>query len=250
MLTNLLKNHKLNEDTALQLAKKTISVNLVKYGNKAIKDLRLENLPEQLIKLIGRLYYRTSFGQNILKHSVEVAYIAEMLASEIGADTEIAKLGGLLHDIGKAIDTEVSGAHDAIGRDIAIKFKLDKPIINCIYAHHEAEPFHYVEARIVQVADAISASRPGARHQESLEEYLERIEKLESITTEFDGIEKSYAISAGRELRVLVDPDELSDEDAAKLTEDIAKKVEEELTYPGEIKINLIREKKVIDFAN
>lgn len=250
MLTNLMKNPKLDEDAALKLAKETIGADLIKHGKTAINQLGLKNIPDQLVKLIGRLYYRTSFGQNILKHSVEVGYLAEMLAAEIGADTEIAKLGGLLHDIGKAIDTEIAGAHDAIGKDIAVKFNMPEPIINAIYAHHEAEPFKYVESRIVQVADAISASRPGARHQETLEDYLERIEKLESITANFAGIEKSYAISAGRELRVLVDPDELTDDDAKKLTQDIAKKIEEELTYPGEIKINLIREKKVIDFAN
>lgn len=249
-MQNLLKKPTLGLEKALKIAKDTISAELMKHGNWAVKTLKIKDLPEQLVKLIGRLNYRTSYGQNILRHSVEVAFICEMLAHELDADVELCKLGGLLHDIGKAIDTEVSGTHDALGRDIALKFKMDPVVVNAIYAHHEAEPFKTIEARIVQTADAISASRPGARHQESIEDYIERIEKLERITEQFKGIEKSFAISAGRELRVLVNPEDITDEQAKEMAKEIAKNIEDSLTYPGEIKVNLIREKKVIDYAN
>ena len=202
----------------------------------------------ELVKLLGRLKYRTSYGQNVLKHSVEVAQIAGMIASELGLDVNQAKRAGLLHDIGKAMTHEVDGSHVAIGVDIARKYKESKEIIHAIEAHHgDVEPKTYV-AVIVQAADAISAARPGAR-RENLENYIKRLQKLEEIANSFEGIEKSFAIQAGREIRIMVKPEEISDDKMIFVAKDIAKKIESELEYPGQIKINMIRETRAFDYA-
>ena len=198
-------------------------------------------MPEQLVQLIGRLKYRTSYRQNILKHSWEAAHIATMLAEELGADVNIAKRATLLHDIGKAIDHEVEGNHVEIGEKIMKKFGIADEIIKAASAHHEDYPFETVEAVIVQVADAISAARPGAR-RDTAEKYIKRMEDLENIASSFEGVEKAYAIYAGREVRVFVKPSDIDDLQAIKLAQGIAKRIEQELTYPGDVRVNVIRE--------
>ena len=206
------------------------------------------NLHPQLIRLVGKMKFRTSYGQNILNHSVEVALLAGMLAEEIGADAQLARRGGLLHDLGKAIDQEQEGTHITLGVEAAIKYGENKYVVNAIESHHgDVEP-NCVESILVQTADAISAARPGAR-RESLENYIKRLENLEKIANSFDGVEKSFALQAGRELRILVKPDKVSDDEMVVIARDIAKKIENELEYPGEIKVNLLRESKAIDFA-
>jgi len=197
---------------------------------------------------MGRLKYRTSYGQNCLKHSIETALLAGMIASEIGANATIAKRGGFLHDIGKALDHEVEGTHVTIGVDLAKKYKESPEVIHCIEAHHGNVPFHSIEAIIVQVADAISSSRPGAR-RESFENYIKRLQQLEEISNSFKGVDKSYAIQAGREVRIIVKPEEISDNDAMFLAKDIAKRIENEMQYPGQIKVNVIRESRFSDIA-
>jgi ribonuclease Y len=200
-----------------------------------------------LVQIIGRLKYRTSYGQNALKHSVEVAHLAGLLAEELGADVTIAKKAGLLHDIGKAVDHEVKGTHPQIGGDIARKFNLPQEIIDPIETHHDDHPQGLISV-IVQVADAISSSRPGARN-DSLDQYIQRLEELEKIASNFNGVDRAYAIQAGREIRVFVKPEEISDLSAHELAVQIAQQIEQELKYPGEIKINVIRELRVIEYA-
>ncbi|MBI2042755.1 MAG: HDIG domain-containing protein, partial [Candidatus Nealsonbacteria bacterium] len=192
--------------------------------------------------------YRTSFGQNVLQHSIEMAHISGMLAQELKADVAVAKTAALLHDIGKAVDHEVQGTHVEIGRRILEKFGVDKKVITAMESHHEDYPYASLEARIVQAADAISAARPGAR-RETVEFYLKRLEDLERIASSFEGVEKSYAVQAGRELRVFVTPTRIDDLGAIKLARDIAKKIEGEMNYPGEIKVNVIRETRAIEYA-
>ena len=192
--------------------------------------------------------FRTSYGQNVLKHSIEVAFIAASMASEIGADVSICKKAGLLHDIGKAVDHQIQGNHAAIGRDICRKFGISDDVIHAVEAHHEDVEFKSVEAMIIAAADAISAARPGAR-RESMESYIKRLEELENIANSFEGVEKSYAIQAGREVRIIVKPEEIDDLAAAKLAQNIAKKIEEDLQYPGEIKVNVIRETRAEEIA-
>ena len=208
----------------------------------------VNGLHPEIVKTLGRLKYRTSYGQNVLKHSLEVCYIAGLLAAEVGADIKVAKRGGLLHDLGKALDHETEGTHVSIGVSLAKKYKESEAVIHCIEAHHGDVEFHSVEAVLVQVADAISSSRPGAR-RESIENYIKRLEQLESIADSFKGVDKSYAISAGREVRVIVKPEEITDDDAMFLAKDIAKKIEEEMEYPGQIKVNVIRENRCIEYA-
>ena len=217
-------------------------------GEQAIEEAEIYGMHPELVKILGRLKYRTSYGQNCLKHSLETAFIAGLLASEIGADVKVAKRGGLLHDIGKALDHEVEGTHVTIGVDLAKKYKESPAVIHCIEAHHFNVEFNSVEAVLVQVADAISSSRPGAR-RESLENYVKRLEKLEEISNSFKGVEKSYAIQAGREVRIMVKPSEISDETAVFLANDIAKKIEKEMDYPGQIKVNVIRESRFTAIA-
>ncbi|MEG1805882.1 MAG: HDIG domain-containing protein, partial [Clostridia bacterium] len=202
----------------------------------------------EIIKLLGKLKYRTSYGQNVLKHSLEVSYLAGAMAGELDVDVNLAKRAGLLHDIGKAVDYEVEGTHIQIGGDLAKKYKESKAVINAIMAHHgDVEP-ETIEAVLVMAADGISGARPGAR-RETLENYVKRLQKLEEIADGFKGVEKSFAISAGREVRVIVKPENVNDESTILLAKDIAKKIESELDYPGQIKVNVIREFRSTEFA-
>ncbi len=217
-------------------------------GDKACEQVQIYNLNPELVKVLGRLKYRTSYGQNCLQHSIEVSVIAGLLATELGADVKVAKRGGLLHDIGKALDHEVDGTHVQIGMDLAKKYKESPDVIHCIEAHHFNVEFHSIEAIIVQIADAISSSRPGAR-RESFESYIKRLQQLEEISNGFKGVEKAFAVQAGREVRIIVKPSEISDNDAMFLAKDIAKKIEEEMQYPGQIKVNVIRESRFSETA-
>ena len=217
-------------------------------GERAVMDTGIHSMSPELVKLIGRLRYRTSYGQNVYDHSLEVAYIAGIMAAELGVDPVLARRAGLLHDIGKALDHEIEGSHVQIGVDTAKKYKESADVIHAIEAHHgDVEP-RTVIAVLVQAADAISAARPGAR-RENLENYIKRLEKLESIASEFAGVEKCFAIQAGREIRVMVNPEQISDEKMVLLARDIAQKIEAELEYPGQIKVNIIRENRVSDYA-
>jgi ribonuclease Y len=223
--------------------------NIIKeQGEKAAYEAGVFNLDPRVISILGRLHFRTSYGQNVLAHSVEMAHIAGMLAEELGADVSVAKAGALVHDIGKAVDHEIQGTHVEIGRRILQKFGADEAIVKAMQAHHEEYPYETVESIIVQVADAISGSRPGAR-RDTVENYLKRLADLEAIANGFPGIDKSYAIQAGREIRVFVKPESVSDLEAKTLARDIANKIEGELKYPGEIKVNVIREQRVIEYA-
>lgn len=223
--------------------------NIIKEeGEQAAFETGIHGLHPELIKLLGRLKYRTSYGQNVLKHSIEVSHIAGVMAAELGANVKIAKRAGLLHDIGKAVDHEVEGPHVDIGVDIARRYRESKEVLHAIAAHHgDIEP-QSVEAVLVQAADAISAARPGAR-RETLEAYIKRLEKLEEIANSFDGIEKSYAIQAGRELRIMVKPEDVKDDEIIHTAREIAKRIESELDYPGQIKVNVIRETRAVEYA-
>ena len=225
-----------------------IEMTIKEAGESAVFDAGIHGMHPELIKVLGRLKYRTSYGQNVLKHSLEVCYLSGLIAAEVGANVNIAKRGGLLHDIGKAIDHEVEGTHVTIGVDLARKYKESKEVIHCIEAHHGGVEYESLEAIIVQTADAISSSRPGAR-RESLENYIKRLQQLETIANEFKGVEKSFAIQAGREIRIIVKPEEISDESALFLAKDIAARIEKEMEYPGQIKVNVIRETRSVDYA-
>ena len=227
---------------------KDIEQSIKEEGEAAVFDAGIHGMHPELIKILGRLKYRTSYGQNCLKHSLEVSYLAGMLAAEVGANEKIARRGGLLHDIGKAIDHETEGTHISIGVELATKYKESKEVIHCIAAHHGGVEFESLEAILVQVADAISSSRPGAR-RESLENYIKRLQQLEEIANGFKGVETSFAIQAGREVRIIVKPNEVSDEQALFLAKDIANKIEKEMEYPGQIKVNVIRETRSVDYA-
>ncbi|MBQ7452777.1 MAG: ribonuclease Y [Clostridia bacterium] len=229
--------------------KKDIEKTIKESGENATFEAGIYNLHPELIKLLGRLQYRTSYGQNCLKHSLETSFIAGLLAGELGADVALAKRGGLLHDIGKALDFEMEGTHVDLGVEVAKKYKESPEVIHCIEAHHGAVEYQSIEAILVQVADAISSSRPGAR-RESLETYVKRLEKLESIANSFKGVASSYAIQAGREVRIAVKPEEVSDTGIVVLAKDIARKIESELEYPGQIKVNIIRETRATDIAS
>jgi len=239
--------HPTKIEEAVENAKKDISIDIKKAGEEAMYEVGVTGFDPKLVQILGRLKYRTSYGQNSLRHSIEVAHLAAMLATELGADVTLAKKGGLLHDIGKAVDHEVQGNHTEIGRDIAKKFNLPPEIIAPIETHHEDHPASLISV-IVKVADAISSARPGAR-SDSFENYLQRLEELEKIALSFEGIEKAFAIQAGREVRIFVHPEEVSDLEAHNLARDIAKKIENELKYPGEIKVNIIREMRVTEYA-
>ena len=217
-------------------------------GEHAAYEVGILDIDPRLIMLLGRLHFRTSYGQNVLRHSVEMAHLAGMLASELGGDVMIAKKGALLHDIGKAVDHEIQGTHVEIGRRILQKFGVDKTIIQAMQSHHEEYPYETLESIIVQVVDAISAGRPGAR-RDSAENYLKRLEDLENIATSFEHVEKAYAIQAGREIRIFVAPDKISDLEAQKLARLVADRIEQELKYPGEIKVHVIRETRVVEYA-
>ncbi|MBE7016976.1 MAG: ribonuclease Y [Ruminococcaceae bacterium] len=229
-------------------AQREVNATIKAEGERAVFETNVQGLHPDLIKLIGRQKYRTSYGQNVLNHSMEVAHIAGLLASELGVDVATAKRAGLLHDLGKSVDHEVEGSHVTIGVDIARKYKESEEVIHAIHAHHgDVEP-HTIIACIVQAADAISAARPGAR-RENIENYVKRLEKLEEVSKSFPGIESTYAIQAGREIRVMVKPDEVGEDQMVLLARDIAKKIEEELTYPGQIKVHVLRETKAIEYA-
>ena len=229
-------------------AQKEVNNTIRQEGERAAFETNIHGLNSEIIKLLGRMKYRTSYGQNVLQHSIEVSHIAGLIASELGADVAIAKRAGLLHDLGKSIDHEVEGSHVTIGVNLARKYKENEAVIHAIEAHHgDVEP-HTVEACIVQAADTISAARPGAR-RENIENYVKRLEKLEEVTKSFPGIGSCYAIQAGREIRVMVKPEEVSEDQMVLLARDIAKKIEDELTYPGQIKVHLLRETKAVDYA-
>jgi ribonuclease Y len=217
-------------------------------GEKAAFDLTLHGIHPEIIKLLGRLKYRTSYGQNVLMHSREVAFLAGVMAAELGVDTKLAKRAGLLHDLGKAVDHEVEGTHSSIGYDLAKKYGENPKVLNAIMAHHGDEPFTCVESVLVAASDALSAARPGAR-RETLETYVKRLEKLEEVATSFRGVEKSFAIQAGREIRVIVKPEDVDDITAAQISREIAKKIEEEMAYPGQIKVTVIRESRYTEYA-
>lgn len=249
-LDHLIKDgriHPTKIEDAIEQAKKELALDIKKAGEEALYEVGVTGFDPKLVQIIGRLKYRTSYGQNALRHSVEVAHLSTLLAEELGADVTTAKKGGLLHDIGKAVDHEVQGTHPEIGSNIAKKFGISEEIIAPILTHHDDRPNGLI-AIIVKVADAISAARPGAR-RDTFEQYIQRLEELEKIATSFTGIEKAYAIQAGREVRVFVTPEEIDDLSAHNLARDIAKKIEQELKYPGEIKVNVIREMRVTEFA-
>ena len=211
-------------------------------------DVNIFGIHPELVKILGRLKYRTSYGQNCLNHSIEVAYLAGLMAQELGADVKIAKRAGLLHDIGKAVDHEVEGTHIQIGVNLAKKYKESNEVIHAIAAHHNDIEPQTIEAILVQAADAISSARPGAR-RESIENYVKRLESLENIANSFAGVEQSYAIQAGREIRVIVKPEEVNDATTVFLSKEIAKKLETEMDYPGQIKVNVIRELRSVEYA-
>ncbi|OHA84611.1 MAG: ribonuclease Y [Candidatus Yonathbacteria bacterium RIFOXYC1_FULL_52_10] len=232
----------------VEKAKETIGKIIKDKGEQAAYECGVFNLDARLIMILGRLYFRTSYGQNVLQHSIEMAHIAGMIAQELGADVNIARAGALLHDIGKAVDHEVQGTHVEIGRRILQKFNVDERVIKAMQSHHEEYPYETIESIIVQTADAISGGRPGAR-RDSVENYIKRLQDLEAIANSFDGVEKTFAIQAGREIRVFVTPDKISDLEARTLARTIALRIENELKYPGEIKVNVIRELRVLEFA-
>ena len=229
-------------------AKAEVDLVIRQAGEQAAYEAGVPGLPAELVKLLGRLKYRTSYGQNVLVHSVETSHLAAIMAAELGADINAAKIGGLLHDIGKAVDHEVEGPHAAIGASIAQKHNMPMKIVNSIAAHHQEVEFACIEAPIVQVADAISASRPGARG-ETMETYVKRLEDLQGIAESFAGVERSFAVQAGREVRILVRPEEIDDLSATRLARDIVKKIEDSLTYPGQIKVTVIRETRAVEYA-
>jgi len=235
-------------EETVEIARQEVSQKIQEEGEKAVYEAGVLGLDPRLIKILGRLYFRTSYGQNVLYHSVEVAHLASAIASELKADVEVARKAGLLHDIGKALDHEIQGSHVEIGRRILKKFNIEEEVIKAMQAHHEEYPFETIESVIVHVADKISGARPGAR-KDTLEAYLKRLQELEDIASSFEGVEKAYAIQAGREVRVFVSPEKVDDLGAYKLAKEIANRIHEELRYPGEIKINVIRETRIIEYA-
>ncbi len=229
-------------------ARKEVENIIKEYGEQAAFETGVHGLHPELVKLLGRLNYRTSYGQNVLKHSIEVAHIAGIMAAEIGADIRLAKRAGLLHDIGKAVDHEMEGTHVEIGMDLLKRYKESKEVIHAMSTHHGDYEPQTIEAVLVTAADAISAARPGAR-RETLEAYIRRLEKLEEIANSYEGVDKSFAIQAGREIRIMVKPENVSDEDIHLLARDMTKRIEDELEYPGQIKVSIIRETRAIEYA-
>jgi ribonucrease Y len=240
--------HPARIEETIEKARREVDATIKQEGEHAVIEAGVNGVHPELVKLLGRLRYRTSYGQNVLNHSLEVAYLAGMMASELGLDPTIARRAGLLHDIGKALDHEIEGSHVDIGVDMARKYKESDAVIHAIQAHHgDVEPKTIV-ACLVQAADAISAARPGAR-RENLENYIKRLEKLEAVASSFDGVDRSYAIQAGREIRIMVKPEAIGDDKMALLARDICKKIESDLEYPGQIKVTIIRESRAIEYA-
>ena len=250
-LTKLISDGRIHPgriEEVVSKARAEVDLVIRQAGDQAAYDAGVPGLPPEIVKLLGRLKYRTSYGQNVLNHVVETSRLAAIIAAEVGADVTISKMGGLLHDIGKAVDHEVEGPHAAIGAQIAQRHNLPFKVINGIAAHHQEVEYACIEAPVVQVADAISASRPGARG-ETMETYVKRLEDLQAIADSFPGVERSFAVQAGREVRILVRPEEIDDLTATRLARDIVRKIEETLTYPGQIKVTVIRETRAVEYA-
>ncbi len=250
-LTKLMQDGRIHPgriEEVVSKARAEVDLTMRQAGEQAVYDAGIPALPSEIVKLLGRLKFRTSYGQNVLVHSVETSRLAAIIAAELGADVQAAKVGGLLHDMGKAIDHETEGPHAQIGAQIAQRHNLSPKVVNAIAAHHQEVEYASQEAPIVQVADAISASRPGARG-ESMETYVRRLEDLQAIAEGFEGVEKSFAVQAGREVRVLVKPDQIDDVMASRLARDVCKKIEASLTYPGQIKVTVIRETRSVEYA-
>jgi ribonuclease Y len=250
-LTKLMQDGRIHPgriEEVVAKARAEVDLTMRQAGEQAVYDAGIPALPSEIVKLLGRLKYRTSYGQNVLVHSLETSRLAAIIAAELGVDVQAAKIGGLLHDLGKAVDHETEGPHAQIGAQIAQRHNLPAKVVNAIAAHHQEVDFASQEAPIVQVADAMSASRPGARG-ESMETYVRRLEDLQAIAESFDGVEKSFAVQAGREVRVLVKPDQIDDVMASHLARDVVKKIEASLTYPGQIKVTVIRETRSVEYA-
>jgi ribonucrease Y len=250
-LTKLIQDGRIHPgriEEVVAKAKAEVDLVIHQTGESAAYDTGVPGLPPEMVRLLGRLKFRTSYGQNVLKHVIETSRLAGVIAAEVGADVQVAKMGGLLHDIGKAVDHETEGPHAAIGATIASRHNLPMKVVNAIAAHHQEVEYACVEAPIVQIADAISASRPGARG-ESMDTYVKRLEDLQGIANSFQGVEKSFAVQAGREVRILVRPEEIDDLASMRLARDIVRKIEESLTYPGQIKVTVIRETRAVEYA-
>ncbi len=240
--------HPAKIEEMVEKAKEEVNQIIKEEGERAILETGVVSLPQDLTLLIGKLKYRTSYGQNVLNHSIEVSNLARIMAEELGLDSTLARRAGLLHDIGKALDHDMEGTHVELGVEVLKKYKENENVINCVQAHHgDVEP-QTLEAVLIQAADAISASRPGAR-RETVEAYIKRLQNLEEIADSFEGVDKSFAIQAGREVRIIVKPEKISDADMTLLARDVAKKVESEMDYPGQIKVNVIRESRAIEYA-
>lgn len=240
--------HPARIEEVVEKARKEVENTILEEGEKAVFEVGISGVHPEIVKILGRLRYRTSYGQNVLNHSKEVAFLAGMMAAEVGVDVKLAKRGGLLHDIGKAVDHEVEGPHHEIGGNIAKKYGEKNLVVNAIMAHHGDGEMESVEAALVAAADALSAARPGVR-RESIENYLKRLEKLEEMATSYEGVEKCYAIQAGREIRIIVKPEKVSDEAAWNIAKELSKKIEQEMSYPGQIKVMVIRENRYVEFA-
>ena len=240
--------HPTHIEEMVEKARREVDAVIKSEGERAVFETGVRNLHPELVKMLGRLHYRTSYGQNVLQHSIEVSHIAGMMATELGADTQAAKRAGLLHDLGKSVDHEMEGTHVQLGVEFARKYKEKDDIIHAIEAHHNDVEPRTIVACLVQAADALSAARPGAR-RENLENYIKRLQQLEEITGSYPGVDKAFAIQAGREVRVMVKPEQVSEDEMVILARDLAKKIEEEMEYPGQIKVHLIRETKVVEYA-